>query len=234
MCYIRGVNGADVKDARLALSLTQNDAALKLGVTQAYLSMIESGSRPVSMELALKALDVFQIPATALPLGNYKRGSRDEFSYKRALGTLGYSGFAYLRESVKSNPAALLMDALDSEDLDSRVIEALPWLPLAYPKLNWEWLMLNAKMRDRQNRLAFVVTLGREAAAKTNDVALEKTLAERVATLERSRLAVEDTLCKESMTQAERKWVRTHRTKAAKHWNLLTDLTLEQLDHVFA
>jgi hypothetical protein len=126
------------------------------------------------------------------------------------------------------------MDALDTEDLDSRVTEALAWLPLAYPKLNWEWLTFNAKVRDRQNRLGFVVELAREAAATSKNSTLEGVLAKRADALERSRLATEDTLCKESMTQAERKWLRTHRTNAAKHWNLLTDLTVEQLDHVLA
>lgn len=35
------------------------------------------------------------------------------------------------------------------------------------------------------------------------------------------------------MTQAERNWLRTHRTSAAAHWNLLTDLKAEHLVHVF-
>jgi hypothetical protein len=127
-------------------------------------------------------MDVFEVPATALPLATYQHRSRDEFFFKQALGTLGYPGFAYLRDAVKSNPAELLMEALDSEDLDSRVTEALPpWLPVAYPKMDW----------------------------------------------------AEDTLCKESMTQAERKWPRTHRSPGAEHWNLLTDLTVEQLDRAF-
>jgi hypothetical protein len=34
------------------------------------------------------------------------------------------------------------------------------------------------------------------------------------------------------MTRAERAWLREHRPKSAEHWNLLTDLTVEQLDHV--
>jgi hypothetical protein len=57
-------------------------------------------------------------------------------------------------------------------------------------------------------------------------------LAARIAKLEPSRLAKEDTLCRESMTRAERAWLREHRPKLAEHWNLLTDLTVEQLDHV--
>jgi hypothetical protein len=58
------------------------------------------------------------------------------------------------------------------------------------------------------------------------------TLCSRITKLESSRLVKEDTLCKESMTRAERAWLREHRSKSAEHWNLLTDLTVEQLDHV--
>jgi hypothetical protein len=145
---------------------------------------------------------------------------------------LGYPGFAYLRSSVRLNPVELLMEALDSDDLDSRVTEALAWLPLAYPHLDWDWLTANAKLRDRQNRLAYVVELARQAAEREGRSQLEKELATRVARLEASRLAKEDTLCRESITQAERAWLREHRPKSAEHWNLLTDLTVEQLDHV--
>jgi hypothetical protein len=51
---------------------------------------------------------------------------------------LGHPGFAYLHGSVRLNPLELLMEALDSDDQDSRVTEALAWLPLAYPHLNWD------------------------------------------------------------------------------------------------
>jgi hypothetical protein len=44
--------------------------------------------------------------------------------------------------------------------------------------------------------------------------------------------ALMDTLCRESMTRAERAWLREHRPKSAEHWNLLTDLTVEQLEPV--
>jgi transcriptional regulator with XRE-family HTH domain len=227
------VTGAEFKVARLASSLTQEDAAQKLRVTQAYLSMVERGNRPVSRGLASKAVDAFHVPPTALPLVEYRRQSRDTSFFKDALGALGYPGFAYLKLHAmeKFNPTGLLMEALDCEDLDARVIEALPWLPLAYPKLNWDWLTFNAKARDRQNRLGFVVDLARQVAGKNEDLALESSLAKQVASLERSRLVAEDTLSKESMTQAERNWLRTHRSQASEHWNLLTDLSVEHLDH---
>ena len=226
------MTGAQLKSVRKASSWTQARAADRLGVTQAYLSMVERGTRAVSLELASRVLEVFEVPATALPVPEYKTRVRDAGNLKAILGNLGYPGFAYLRGFDRLNPALALMEALDTDDLDPRVTEALPWLPLAYPDLNWTWLVANAKLRDRQNRLGFVVELAREAAHRSGRTDLEQRLAERVAALEPSRLAREDTLCKESMTQAERVWLRTRRPKPAKHWNLLTDLTVEQLDHV--
>ncbi len=228
------MTGADLRSVRRASSWTQAEAATRLGVTQAYLSMVERGERAVSSELASRAVGVFEVPATALPLAEYRALVRDTDFFQTMLGTLGYPGFAYLRGAARLNPTELLMEALDSDDLDSRVTQALPWLPLAYPHLNWDWLTANAKLRDRQNRLGFVVALARQAAERDGSAQLEQELATRVATLEHSRLVREDTLCRESMTRAERTWLHEHRPKLAEHWNLLTDLTLEQLDHVAA
>ena len=50
-----------------------------------------------------------------------------------------------------------------------------------------------------------------------------------VSSLERSRLVQEDTLCHDSMTKVERKWLRSNRPPEAKHWNLLTDLDVRHL-----
>ena len=232
MCYIQYVTGDELKNARKASAWTQAQAAARLGVTQAYLSMVERGERAVSSELASKAVEVFDVPATALPLTEYQARAHDAGFFQSMLGSLGYPGFAYLRSSARLNPVELLMEALDSDDLDSRVTEALAWLPLAYPHLNWDWLTANAKLRDRQNRLGFVVELARQAAARGGSPQLEEELANHVTKLEPSRLVKEDTLCRESMTRAERAWLREHRPKSAEHWNLLTDLTVEQLDHV--
>jgi len=231
MCYISYMTGDEFKNARKASAWTQTQAAARLGVTQAYLSMVERGERAVSSELAAKAVEVLAVPATALPLTQYQKRVHDAGFFQSMLGSLGYPGFAYIGGSVRLNPVELLMEALDSDDLDSRVAEALAWLPLAYPHLDWDWLTANAKLRDRQNRLGFVVELARQAAAREGRTRLEEELASRVARLESSRLAKEDTLCRESMTQSERAWLREHRPKLAEHWNLLTDLTVEQLDH---
>ncbi len=234
LCYLLDMTGAELKNVRKAYSWTQAQAAVQLGVTQAYLSMVERGKRTVSPELASRTIEVFEVPATALPLAEYRACAHDAGYFQTMLGDLGYPGFAYLRGSTRLNPALLLMEALDCANLDPRVTEALAWLPLAYPHLNWDWLMTNVKLRDRQNRLGFVVELARQAAEREGNSRLEVELAAHVARLELSRLAKEDTLCRESMTRAEQTWLRKHRSKSAKHWNLLTDLAVEQLDHVAA
>jgi hypothetical protein len=80
-----------------------------------------------------------------------------------------YPGFSYLRGKPHDNPARLLFLALDQDNLDRRVVEALPWPAYAYPEMDWEWLTRNAKLSDRQNRLGFVVALAEEVAEKTSD-----------------------------------------------------------------
>lgn len=225
------MTGDEVRKARLGASLTQKEVAAELGITQAYLSMVERGVRAVSPELAHAVLETFSLPPTALPLRDYFGVHDGEFDFKQALGSLGYPGYAYLGGTAKVNPAEFLMRAIDSDDLDSRVTEGLPWVVASFPLLNWDWLFVNAKIRNRQNRLAFIISLASEVARNRADSALETELSERVAGLERSRLAMEDTLCKASMTQAERRWLRTRRTPLAAHWNLLADLTLDHVDY---
>jgi hypothetical protein len=46
-----------------------------------------------------------------------------------------------------------------------------------------------------------------------------------------SLLAREDTLCNETMTNAERKWLAAQRPAAAEDWNLLTDLSPHHLNY---
>ena len=227
------MTGNDLRSARTASQWTQAEAAHRLGVTQAYLSMVERGSRPVSGDLASTVLRVFSLPATTRPLGTHLDTLAGEEFFKRSLGELGYPGFAYLKGRVLVNPAELLLLALDTEDLDARVTEALPWLPYHFADLRWKWLTAEAKLRNRQNRLAYVTALARDVAECRGKVAAAGSLRTRVEALERSRLANEDTLCKASLSQAERKWLRTRRPTAATHWNLLTDLKAEDLQHVF-
>jgi transcriptional regulator with XRE-family HTH domain len=227
------VTGKDIRTARATSNWTQAEAANLLGVTQAYLSMLERGSRSISDDLASAVLRVFSLPPTARPLqAAVDVTPREEF-FKKTLGELGYPGFSYLKSSQLLNPAELLLLALDSEELDARVAEALPWLPFHFPDMDWDWLATETKLRDRQNRLAYVISLASEIASARGEVNLAESLRSHVTNLERSRLANEDTLAKSSLSQAERKWLRAHRTPSAAHWNLLTDLKAEDLEHVF-
>ncbi len=225
------MNGVALKVARTALTWTQAEAAKHLGVTQAYLSMVERGSRPVSKELATAVLNLYPLPPTARPWQAVSTNTSGS-CYEECFGELGYTGFAYLRSRKALNPAELLLQALDEDELDARVVEALPWLPLRFPDMDWEWLVTNAKLRDRQNRLAFVTTVALQAARNRQQTPVQGALALQVERLERSRLATEDTLCNASLSQVERAWVRLHRTEAAAHWNLLTDLKVEDLAYL--
>lgn len=234
------MNGQELKNARLRRGWTQERAAEKLGVTQAYLSMLEHGHRVLPHSLARKAVEVLQAPPTALPLreatfgkllGKEKSSEKDSERLRAELAGLGYPGFAHVRGRRRHNPAEVLLNALNESDLDSRVVEGLPWLVLRYTDMDWNWLVQNAKVSDRQNRLGFVATLALQLNGKSTEAQRSRKLAEYVGVLDRSRLVREDTLCHDSMTEAERKWLRANRPAEAKHWNLLTDMKAENLPH---
>ena len=172
------MTGTELRDARERAKCTQARAATKLGLTQAYLSMLERGVRPVTSRLASQAQKAFDLPPTALPLETVEVPFPGESELRSDLGALGYPGFSYLRGKPTHNPAQLLFSALDQQDLDTRVVEALPWLTYTYANMNWDWLLTNAKLRDRQNRLGFVVTVARALADKAGDSARSQTLAD--------------------------------------------------------
>jgi transcriptional regulator with XRE-family HTH domain len=215
---------AEVKRAREARGWTQAQAAERLGLSQGYVSLLESGGRPVPPRLAPSLLRTLELSPSVLPPSEL---NLDPDRLPGALGALGYEPFGYLRGRLLS-PAAVLLSALRQKDLSSRVVEALPWLALHFPELNREWLVERAKLHDVQNRLAYVVTLASEMAG----AGVAGRLRELVRGLEPSRLAREDTLCHDSMTEAERRWLRRRRSRQAKHWNLLTDLRREHLPYV--
>ena len=110
-----------------------------------------------------------------------------------------------------------------------RTRTALPWPLLRYGVGDPEWLVREAKVRDLQNRLGFVVSLARRLAERRPDAPRGTALRDLEATLDRSRLAREDTLCRASMPEVERAWLREHRPDDARHWNLLTDWTADLL-----
>jgi len=64
------------------------------------------------------------------------------------LAALGYPGFSYLKLRRKTNPAQVLLSALSVKNLDSRLTEALPWVLLEYPDLDWQWLVQEAELNE--------------------------------------------------------------------------------------
>jgi len=220
---MKGVAG-ELKRAREARGWTQLQMAQRLGVSQGYVSLMESGARPVPHSLAaLLRRKLGLSPSTLAP----RELNLDPDGLPGVLGALGYEPFGYLKGRLL-NPATVLLAALRQKDLSSRVVEALPWLALRFPDLNREWLVERAKVHDVQNRLAYVVTLASELAG----AGVATLLRDLALGLEPSRLACEDTLCHDSMTETERRWVREQRSEQAEHWNLLTDLRREHLPYV--
>jgi len=104
----------------------------------------------------------------------------------------------------KRNPAEVLISALSAGDLDVRLTEALLWVLLRFPDLDWRWLVAGAKLNDLQNRLGFVTRVARRLAEISGDVEKAALLGRQEAALERSRLMREDTLCHDSWTEPER------------------------------
>ena len=99
------MTGNALRTGREEAKLTQQEAASRLGLTQAYLSMLERGRRPVTTQLAALAIKVFHLPPTALPLEADSLSTLDESAFKAELGALGYPGFSYLRGKSHHNPA---------------------------------------------------------------------------------------------------------------------------------
>ena len=150
-----------LQSARRTAGLTQQQAADRLGVSQAYLALLERGRRPVTAQLEPKIVKLYHLGPTALPLRSDNIDSWHSSSLAAALASLGYPGFRQLRGAHRKNPAVVLLAAIVATEMEVRVIEALPWLVVEYSDLDWEWLIREAKLRDLQNRLGFVVTLAR-------------------------------------------------------------------------
>ena len=117
-----------------------------------------------------------------------------------------------------------MVTALAQRNLEARVAEGLPWLVLRYPDMPMDFLVREARARNLQNRLGFVVTLGRRAAGRDDLQPLEQTLAD-------SKLEKEDSFCKE-LNEAERRWLQEHRSEEARQWHLLSDLRPDALRYV--
>ena len=229
------MSGTELRKARLKADWTQKRLASHLGVTQAYVSLMEKAKRRVPDRVARRVTSLFQLPPTLLPASG-EVGSRvpvTEERVEQGLSRLGYPGFAYRKkQGRRQNPGELLLMALSLDDLDPRLTEALPWLLVRFEGVNFQYLVKQAKAKDLQNRLGFTVSLAeqvaeRNAAFMRNSPALH----EAKETLERSRLAREDTYGRRETSERMRAWLHANRSPEAEHWNLLTDLRVEHLPY---
>lgn len=219
------MNSEQLRQARSRRGHTQEEAAALLGVTQAYFSMLEKGHRKPSARLARNLMRVYGLSPTVLPVSEGpKNVTSDYLAYQ--LASLGYPGFAHFgRTGVKRvNPAEYLLSALQQRNVEARLAEGLPWVVARYPDMDFDWLVPQARMRNLQNRLGFAVTLARLASRNDSLRRPEQVLAE-------SKLEKEDSFCKD-LNEPERRWLREHRSKQARQWNLLSDLRPETLRYV--
>lgn len=219
--------------ARQDKGWTQQQAADRLGVSQPYLALLERGFRQPTLSLARRFLRVYGFTAEFLPVTtdplDPKRLGNEELAGE--LAALGYPGFAHLRHRDQRNPAEFLFAALAMTNLESRLAEALPWVVLRYPNLDWGWLLTAVKVHELQNRLGFVVSVSRQMCHESDDDEKAAFLSCHEAALNRAKLVREDTLANESLTETEKRWLRVHRPARARAWNLLTDLAPHNLSY---
>lgn len=227
------MTGLQLKQFRKQKRWSQKTAAKHLGLTQGYLSLIEKEKRPLTDDLTARAVRVFGLPAAKMPvqkdLSRLSSGGSDLLT--RELSAIGYSGFSHIKPARLKNPAEVLMSALGADKLDARVVEALPWLVSQVPETSWSNVVRAAKVKDLQNRLGFVTSLARATAEKRGESSKIARLKRREAALAESRLFKEDTLCSDSLTETEEKWVRQNRTAEAEFWRVLSDLKVEHLSY---
>ena len=227
------MTGTDLQAGRELKGWTQERAARKLGVSQPYLSLLEKGTRRAPDKLARKAAMLYGLSAAKLPMkANWHEvQAQEDDALASDLAALGYPGLLYLKTRRKRNPAEVVLSALQTENLDSRLAEALPWVLLKHSDLNWAWLVRAAKVNDLQNKLGFLTNVARRLAEKLGKSEKAVLLREQESVLERSRLVREETLCHDSLTQSEKRWLKANRSAEAKHWHLLTDLSPEHLSY---
>lgn len=226
----------ELKAARLKKGLVQAQVAKSLGVSQAYVNMLENGKRRLTPELTRRVSTLYSLSPETLPVSEeFAPAHTDDQHLAESLAKLGYPGFAYMRTSVsKKNPAEVLLTALGQGRLEARVAEALPWVAMQYSHRTSNWLVEQARKFNLQNRLGFVVSLALRVAERASgqDNTRVQSLRELRSKLDESRLVKEDAFYRPPRTESEKQWLVRNRSQEAVHWNLLTDLGPEQLQYV--
>ncbi|MGQ0542396.1 MAG: helix-turn-helix domain-containing protein [Blastocatellia bacterium] len=226
------MTGRALKEYRKNGGLTQERASRLLGVSQTYLSLLESDKRRLTERLKQKLVRKLHVRPTELPakVKEYKVSQVSDDQLTADLAALGYAGFSHWKPSRVKNPADVLLSALKADKRDARLVEALPWLLFRFPDMEWNEVVTTAKVYDLQNRLGFVTSVAKTMAERFGSQTTAQKLGTVEAKLESSKLEREETLCNETMTRAEREWLNVQRPETAKHWNLLTDLSPQHLN----
>lgn len=225
------MNGEQLLKERLSRNWEQQDTATKLNLSQPYLSLIEAGKRPVTEKLACRAVRVFKLPPTALPIKSLSKKARfkpDDLLASRLAG-LGYPKFSHLKKVKKVNPAAVLMSALEEDELDSRMVEALPWLIFNFSDMDWTRVMNSAKLNDAQNRLGFLLSLAHDLSKQRKDKNKTVLFKELLSSLDKSRLMFNDSFRRKSLTESEKAWLKKKRPQNARYWRVLSNLSARHL-----
>lgn len=227
------MTGRELKEYRTHNRLTQEEAAKSLGVSQTYLSLLESDKRRLTERLKKKLVRTMNVRPTRLAAlaRDHRVSNASDEQLSADLAALGYKGFSHLKPSQPKNPADVLLSALMSDKRDARLVEALPWLILQFPDMEWKSLVKTARAYLLQNRLGFITYVAKCVAELNNDQRKVSLLSKWETELERSKLEREETLCNETMTNAEREWLQTQRPEAAKQWRLLTNLSAVYLTY---
>lgn len=224
-----------IRAYRESLGLSQVALAKVLGVTQAYVSQLEAGLRPVTRQLAarLAALPERQkLPPTVFPVETGALGAADA-DLAADLAALGYPGFQSRERHAPRNPAAVVLSIIGRRQVAPAVMGAVPWVLLRFSDLDRGWLVAQSRLNNLQNRLGFLTDLAlaiaapRVASDRFDQLHL-RALESLRADLEESRLVKEDTLARE-LSPSERQFFAENRSDLARHWNLLTGLTKDTI-----
>jgi transcriptional regulator with XRE-family HTH domain len=227
------MNATELLNARQTAKLEQIDAAKKLGISQPYLSLLESGKREITEKIALRAVKMFRLPPTSIPPKFNFEDSQPVSNeiLREDIAALGFADFAGFKKKTRhKNPADVLFQAISKDNLDSETLKALPWLIVEFYDLKWEDVVKACKLNNLQNRLGFLISLAINIAVKKGEFKKASSLSTIIAELEKSKLFREEYLCNSSPTPDEQTRFKSKRSKEAESWRIFTDLNIEDLE----
>jgi hypothetical protein len=148
------------------------------------------------------------------------------------LAALGYPGYAYLRTNIpEKTPEEVLLIAIARDDLEPRLIEALPWVILEYWDRDFIHLIARAKWLGLQSRLGFLVNLACRISQMGAHEVRSEVLSGLESTIDKIKLSTQDVLMRRPCNAVELHWLEQNRSEQAKHWNVITGLRPEHLEY---